>query len=438
MVAVLAQRGFNYYKDSSRVGSPNGNAYAYFKKAYYDCIWKWSKAGADSAEYYLKLAIKEDSNYSAAYAFLAHVYQFKTYDRTDRDKKLALVKTYAAKALSFNPTTGDGYSAMSVVKWYIDKDTLQAFALLHKAIAQEPDNVGNLFWIAIRFRHLGSANSNDSSIYYMHRVIQLDSEYGQAYMKLGNIYQDDEHIDDSAKFYFHKTIELYNSIKPQDRRLMDAYYWLGELFLRENKYDSAIIYYKSFLKEMEPSDMYIKEFRLSSTYKHLYLCYQNLSNNYLDKLVKQDKQRLKIDSTDAPYLLGILEENYMDIEKDSVLQKFAIPLAKTIQKIPSSDSNIPLFATLDEVVFLQRLKKNQQALQLLLALHSKDRKNPVILFELGRGYILDGNNTQGLIYLNQAKLSLNAYMTKKDFLESLNDPDFEGIRKTAEFKKLNN
>jgi len=219
---------------------------------------------------------------------------------------------------------------------------------------------------------------------------------------------------------------------------MDAYYWLGELFLRENKYDSAIIYYKSFLKEMEPSDMYIKEFRLSSTYKHLYLCYQNLSNNYLDKLVKQDKQRLKIDSTDAPYLLGILEENYMDIEKDSVLQKFAIPLAKTIQKIPSSDSNIPLFATLDEVVFLQRLKKNQQALQLLLALHSKDRKNPVILFELGRGYILDGNNTQGLIYLNQAKLSLNAYMTKKDFLESLNDPDFEGIRKTAEFKKLNN
>ena len=174
-IIISAQRGFNYYRDSSRVGSPNGKAYTYFKKAYYDCIWKWSKAGADSAEYYLKLAIKEDSNYSAAYAFLAQVYQFETYDRTDRDKKLALVKKYAEKALSFNPVTGDGYSAMSVVKWYVDKDTIQAFALLRKAIAQEPDNVGNLIWIAIRFRHLGTASANDSGIYYMHRIIQLDS-----------------------------------------------------------------------------------------------------------------------------------------------------------------------------------------------------------------------------------------------------------------------
>ena len=77
LLAVSAQRGFNYYKDSSRVGSPNGKAYAYFKKAYYDCIWKCTRAGADSAEYYLKLAIQEDSNYSAAYAFLAHVYHSK-------------------------------------------------------------------------------------------------------------------------------------------------------------------------------------------------------------------------------------------------------------------------------------------------------------------------------------------------------------------------
>jgi hypothetical protein len=117
MVSVSAQRGFNYYKDSSRVGSPNTKAYTYFKKAYYDHIWKWTRAGADSAEYYLKLAIQEDPNYSAAYAFLAHVYQFKTYDNQDFDKKLALQKQYAEKAMSFNPKTGDAYSAMSDVVW---------------------------------------------------------------------------------------------------------------------------------------------------------------------------------------------------------------------------------------------------------------------------------------------------------------------------------
>lgn len=89
---IHAQRGFNYYKDSSRVGSPNKKAYTYFKKAYYDCIWTWTRAGADSAEYYLKLAIQEDSNYAAAYAFLAHVYQFKSYDNQEFDKKFALQK----------------------------------------------------------------------------------------------------------------------------------------------------------------------------------------------------------------------------------------------------------------------------------------------------------------------------------------------------------
>src|SRR5687767_14721798 len=107
MASASAQRGFNYYKDSSRVGSPNKKAYTYFKKAYYDCIWTWTRAGADSAEYYLKLAIQEDSNYAAAYAFLAHVYQFKTYDNQDFDQKLALQKKYAEKAISFNPKTGD-------------------------------------------------------------------------------------------------------------------------------------------------------------------------------------------------------------------------------------------------------------------------------------------------------------------------------------------
>ena len=36
--------------------------------------------------YYLQLAINEDSLYGAAYAFLGHVYKFKTYDGMDKDE----------------------------------------------------------------------------------------------------------------------------------------------------------------------------------------------------------------------------------------------------------------------------------------------------------------------------------------------------------------
>jgi tetratricopeptide (TPR) repeat protein len=86
----------------------------------------------------------------------------------------------------------------------------------------EPDNVGNYIFIAIRFTQMGTAN--DSAIYYLHRLLQYDPEYGQAYMKLGNVYNWGKHDFDSAKFYYRKAIEHYNTIKPRDNRMMDAYY----------------------------------------------------------------------------------------------------------------------------------------------------------------------------------------------------------------------
>ena len=281
-LAVSAQRGFNYYKDSSRVGSPNEKAYTYFKKAYYDCIWKWTTAGADSAEYYLKLAIKEDSNYSAAYAFLAHVYQFKTYNPQDFDKYFALQKKYAEKAISYNPKTGDAYSVMSDVVWS-EHDTAQALDLLRNAIAREPDNVGNYLFLSVRFTQMGEAD--DSAIYYLHKLLQYDPEYGQAFMKLGNVYNWNIHDFDSAEFYYRKAIENYNTIKPRDNRMMGGYYSLADIYNKEEQYDSAIYYYKVYLQELEPSDMYVREQFLSLTYKALYECQQRLSGNYLNQFL---------------------------------------------------------------------------------------------------------------------------------------------------------
>lgn len=194
--SASAQRGFNYYKDSSRVGSPNKKAYEYFKKAYYDHIWKWTEQGADSAEYYLKMAIAEAPDYSAAYAFLAHVYQFKTYTNRERDKMFALEKQNAEKALSFQPKTGDGYSVMADVKWE-EKDTISAL----------------------------------------------------------------------------------------------------------------------------PSEMYIRDMRLSSTYRALNECYQAQARKRLGQFIELNKRRIANEPDDANFLLGILEGEYMPVEQDSVQKK---------------------------------------------------------------------------------------------------------------------
>ncbi len=435
ITSVSAQRGFNYYKDSSRVGSPKEKAYTYFKKAYYDCIWKWTKAGADSAEYYLKLAIKEDSNYSAAYAFLAHVYQFKTYDNKDLDKKFSLQKMYAEKAVSYDPKTGDAYSVLSDVVW-TEHDTVQAINLLRKAIIMEPDNVGNYLWIAIRYRQIKQEKYYDSAVYNLHRIIQLDSQYGQAYMKLGNVYQFDKHLYDSAKHYYNKALEVYNNVKPGDNRMMDAYYWLGELYKAENNYDSAVYHYTLFLKEMEPSDMYIRDMRLSLTYKALNECYQTSASIHLHKFLELNKRRIANDKNDPYLLLEILEANFMAIEQDSVYEKYALPLSRHIQTIQTSDPYVKTYAVYDEFLILKKLKRNAEAIKVIELHHAKDRKEPMMLFELGRIKILANDFEGGIAYLKKSKQNLNNDFPKPIFIDLLNNPDFNKVRNMPEFKKL--
>ena len=432
-IVVFAQRGFNYYKDSIKNGSTNEKAFAYFKKAYYDCIWKWTTAGADSAKYYLKLAIQEDSNYTAAYAFLAHVYQFKTYRAEDFDKYFALQKNYAENALSFNPQTGDTYSVMSDVAW-TEHDTTKALNLLRKAIAMEPDNVGNYIFLSVRFTQMGTAD--DSAIFYLHRLLQYDPEYGQAFMKLGNVYNWNEHNYDSAKFYYRKAIENYNTVKPRDNRMMGGYYSLGEVYLKEKKYDSAIYYYNSFLKELEPSDMYIREQFLNLTYKALYDCYQSLAGNNLHQLLELNKRRIEKEKNDAGHLLDILEGNLMTIDQDSVYEKYALPLARLIQTIASSDSYLKIFAVDDEFVILKKLTRYEEALKVLKTYNARNPKEPIILFDLGRLKISTKDNQAGFAYLKKAKQNLNNVFTKQIFLEQLKNPDFDEVRNTTEFKKL--
>jgi predicted Zn-dependent protease len=432
-VVLFAQRGYNYYKDSVINGSANEKAFTYFKKAYYDCIYKWTTAGADSAEYYLKLAIQEDTNYVAAYAFLAHVYQFKTYRAEEFDKYFALQKKYAEKAMSYTPQTGDTYSVMSDVAW-TEHDTTRALDLLRNAIAREPDNVGNYLFLAVRFTQMGKAD--DSVIYYLHRLLQYDPEYGQAFMKLGNIYNWNEHKYDSAKFYYCKATENYNTIKPRDNRMMGGYYGLAKVYSKEGKYDSAIYYYNIFLQEIEPSGMYVRDQFLDSTYEALYECHQYLANKNIHHLIQLNEKRIATKANDAGALLDILEGSYLTIQQDSVYEKYALPLAKRIQTIHSSDPYVNIFAIDDEFVILKRLNRNDEALKVLERYNASNPKEPVILYDLGRMKIAMKDTQAGFAYLKKSKQNLNDVFNKQAFLEQLKNPDFDEVRNTPEFKKL--
>ena len=147
-------------------------------------------------------------------------------------------------------------------------------------------------------------------------------------------------------------------------------------------------------------------------------------------------ERIAKDSDNTDLLMQTLEENYMSIEQDSVYEKYALPLAKHIQTIHSPDPYLRIYAIDDEFVILKKLKRNDEALKVLEAYNANNPKEPLILFDLGRMKISTKDNQAGFAYLNKAKLYLNEVFTKQVFIEQLNNPDFDKVRSTPEFKKL--
>ena len=218
--------------------------------------------------------------------------------------------------------------------------------------------------------------------------------------------------------------------------MMGGYYSLGEVYDKEKNYDSAIHYYSSFLKELEPSDIYYKESFLTRTYKALVDCYQDAGDSRLHQLLGLIDMRIMNAGDDAGQLLEILETDLMAIRQDSVNAKYALPLARRIQTMPSPDPYIKIFAVDDEFLILKKLKRTREAMQVLERYHAKNPVEPLILSEMGWMKILANENKSALAYLQQSKQNLNTYYTKQDFNDLLNKPDFDIVRNTQAFKKL--
>jgi tetratricopeptide (TPR) repeat protein len=349
---------------------------------------------------------------------------------------VALQKKYAIKAVSFKPATGDAYSVMSDVLWE-EKDTAGALSILRNAINREPDNVGNYIFMAIRYGQTGKKELIDSALFFLHQIRNLDPEYGQAYMKLGNVYHWRKYIPDSAKYYYRKALDVYYTVKPRDNRMMDGYFWLGELYKSEKQYDSALYYYQLLLNEIEPSDLYMREVRLSMAYRAMYECYQGLATTRLDQFTTLNEKRIASNSDDPRLLASILEdEGYMMIEQEAFVEKYTLPLTKRVQKITSRDPYITIFAACDESLSLKRLKRNKEAMEVLQAAYAKHPNEPLILFELGRAAVSNNKVAEGISYLRQSKQHLNGVIKREYYLAWLTEPDFDKVRNMPAFKKL--
>ncbi len=428
---AIAQSSYHYYSNPAKVGSASEQAFFYFRKAYYDHIWRWSAGGADSAIHYLNLAIKEDTLYGAAHAFLGHVYQFKTYHPAGTDA-FEMQKYHATKALELSPQLGDAYTLMADVRWH-ENDTAEALKLLRTAIKIEPDHAGNFIWLAIRYAEI--PEKHDSAAYYLHKILSMDSEYGQAYAKLATLYEKTGKTD-SSRFYFKKVIWHYRHVIPRDQRMMLGYGGLANLFRKEHEYDSAVYYYKLFLGELEPSDFYLRDVLLTSTYKDMFTCYLALSKISLQKLVAENEKIIKEHPANDDVILNVLY-SYMALENDTISEKYALPLTRKLRENSeghSSESHV--IATYTEVYLLESLERKDEAIS-ILSLFEKDHPDePLIHLELARMHISRKDYDKGIEYLFKARNHLNELVTLERFKLYLQESYFDSVRHDERFVSL--
>lgn len=424
------QSGYNYYKNPERVGSTNEKAFAYFRKAYYDHIWTWTRTGSDSAVYNLQRAIKEDSLYGAAYAFLGHVYKFKTYDGADKDE-FKNQKWYAEKAIKLRPDLGDAYTLMATVKW-TEGDTIAALNYLRHAVKIEPDHIGNYIWLGMRLSAI--PQKKDSAVSCFHKIMKMDPQYGQAYMKLAYLYETTSEYD-SALSYYKKAIQHFEHVKPRDLRMVNGYLYSAYI-LKDNykNYDAASAYLRTFIHEVLNTDFMVKDQSLMEAYGLLADCYKKLSEQEMSKLISHNNRFIKNNPNDYERLYQTID-SYLVLDIDSINSKYALPLIQSLQSISITNEQRQesLFLEID---LWKKMGDYSKALKILTQFNKANPNYLWVLFENGRLYAITGQNDKSMDCLTRAKSMIKTDNDKSKFENELRSKDFDRLRADKNFKRL--
>ncbi len=427
---AIGQSGYNYYQRADRVGSPNQMAFSYFKKAYYDHIWNWTRTGSDSAVYYLQLAIKEDSLYGAAYAFLGHVYKFKTYDGADNDE-FKNQKWYAEKAIALSPKLGDAYTLMATVKW-TEGDKASALSYLRKAVRIEPDHVGNHLWLGMRLSTF--PEKKDSAVLCFHRIMKMDPEYGQAYMKLAVLYGDYQ-VHDSALFYFNKAIHHFETVRPRDLRMINGYLSSAILLKDHFKdYEQAERNLKTYIRELNKTDFMVKDQSLMMAHEALADCYRRMAEEEIHNLITHNDRFLKDYPGDIERTFQVID-SYFALRNDSITRNYAMPLVKHAREIASTPDE-KVTSLLLHAYILENTNRIPEAIGQLISHDATYPGDYRVLIECGRLNAKLGDRKKTLKHLNQASKNLKSDGDRTQFKNQLSDKLFDFLKDDPDFKRL--
>ncbi len=201
--------------------------------------YQWSKrtsSGLNEAIKNFELAIKKDPNYALAYAGLADCYALlNLYQDLSPSAAFPKAKENATKALQLDEQLAEAHASLAYVKFYYDRNRLEAEREFRRAIELNPSYATAHHWFALVLSAMGR---QDEALSEIKIAAQLDPRSAIIYSAIATVYFYGRQYDLAVE-QGNKALELDPGLVPAHRLLRWTY---GAM----NRYEDA---FKAYLSE---------------------------------------------------------------------------------------------------------------------------------------------------------------------------------------------
>lgn len=197
------------------------------------------------AYYFLSLIAAQENKFDKEVEYLTKAIKLKGDDPDlyfERGLTYQILENYNAaladidKAISMNHDEPDYYSAKAMVLFHGKGLEGEAFRILNKALALDPENINAYYDIAALFAARDDQKSLDSALTIYSWILSKDSAHTDVYYDRAILR---EHMGD--KIGAIKDLDRVIELEP---RMPEAYYVKGHIYFDSEDYEAAILQYE--------------------------------------------------------------------------------------------------------------------------------------------------------------------------------------------------
>ncbi|EAR84979.1 tetratricopeptide repeat protein (macronuclear) [Tetrahymena thermophila SB210] len=354
------------------------------------------------------------------------------------------------------------YFLLSQIKIFLN-ETLNAIELLRNSLQISPLEIKYNILIA---KCYNSLNMQEISQFHYKQILQQDQNHLEALFQMSKIKYKEENYEECIK--------LIKKMENINQEQIEAYYILGDSYLKKKKYDKSIEYFKNYAKKVSEGDLNFQYYKLLANayqlsgqkkqalenyYSYLKLDPLNIQilftvseleqqTNNFQKAKESYECLLKIDPNnhECKLKLGLLLqqihdyensynylEQYLQIKEDSIEARLAIAQLQAIFKKNN------LSAIKQYQIILEKQPENQQALLELSCLFEKNQQFELAEQQISEYIKIYPNDEKGFIL--KAKLNMRNQKYNEAYLNfqkiiSINPQNFMAYTNLGDICKI--